>query len=414
MIDDMITKMPREQLYNQIWEISASGVAKKYDVPYAELLKLCKATDIPIPPSGYWIKLNYGKGATKIPLPDSLISEVMLPSKHVGEKRKKALLPKTNEGDVRIKTKPTEKVNANVAAPQQLRFLTEEERKKVLVAAEQIKLADESVQIHKKTTTYNSVVKEWNKKNIVSEGSQRSIKSYSKRPPFLAGVISNATLPRVYRILDSLFRQVELLGGSVNDDLSLQVRNECVCLDIVETQDEIPHVITRKEAQELLVYEDAKRHSSWASKPQIRKYEYVFNGQLRICIRQSRYFRDTDSIKVESKLGDMLIELFEESEVVRIDREASEEAVRKHEEEARQREERRNRYNSEIENLIALENETRDYEKACKIRSYVDAVVTAGSQDGLDDATARWVEWAKNKSDWFDPTISKNDDIFGK
>ena len=33
-----------EQLYNEIWEISVSGVAKKYNVAYAVLLKLCKET----------------------------------------------------------------------------------------------------------------------------------------------------------------------------------------------------------------------------------------------------------------------------------------------------------------------------------------------------------------------------------
>lgn len=44
-------------------------------------------------------------------------------------------------------------------------------------------------------------------------------------------------------------------------------------------------------------------------------------------------------------LTESIIELYEESEVVRIDREAQEEAARKQEEEARRREERRQRYN---------------------------------------------------------------------
>ncbi|WP_205961775.1 hypothetical protein [Psychrobacillus vulpis] len=96
----------------------------------------------------------------------------------------------------------------------------------------------------------------------------------------------------------------------------------------------IKHEISKQEAQTLIVYEDAKRRRSWASEPKIRKYDYVFNGRLRVSIRKGKYFRDTDNLKIESRLGEILIELYEESEVVRIEREAREEAARKREEEA--------------------------------------------------------------------------------
>ncbi len=187
-----------------------------------------------------------------------------------------------------------------------------------------MKMPADNAKLHKKIAAYRSVVNEWNKKDNKPEGAQRNFKNYSNRPPFLAGVISKETLPRVYRILDALDRQVESLGGAVNDDLSLQIRDEHVHLEIAEAQDEIKHEITRQEAQALIVYEDAKRHNKWASEPQIRKYDYVFNGRLRIGIRKSRYFRDTDKIRIESRLGDLLIELYEESEVVRIAREERE------------------------------------------------------------------------------------------
>lgn len=71
MPDYVEIKMSREQLYNEIWEISVMGVAQKYNLPYAQLLKLCKEADIPIPPSGYWTKISFGKLVVKTPLPDS-------------------------------------------------------------------------------------------------------------------------------------------------------------------------------------------------------------------------------------------------------------------------------------------------------------------------------------------------------
>lgn len=80
MTEEKPAKLSREQLYNEIWQISVAGVSKKYDVPYAELLKLCKENDIPIPSSGYWTKLKFGKPVTKTPLPESTDIEVKLPA----------------------------------------------------------------------------------------------------------------------------------------------------------------------------------------------------------------------------------------------------------------------------------------------------------------------------------------------
>ena len=64
-------EMTRKQLYDEIWEISVAGVARKYDIPYTQLMKQIKEAAIPIPPSGYWTKLSYGKPVIKIELTES-------------------------------------------------------------------------------------------------------------------------------------------------------------------------------------------------------------------------------------------------------------------------------------------------------------------------------------------------------
>ncbi len=81
--------MTRRQLYNEIWEISVAGVAKKYDLSYGLFLKLCKEVDIPIPPSGYWIKIRFSKPVVKMPLPDSGIDMVTLSDQEVPRAPKK-------------------------------------------------------------------------------------------------------------------------------------------------------------------------------------------------------------------------------------------------------------------------------------------------------------------------------------
>lgn len=519
--------MSRGQLYNEIWEISVAGVAKKYNVHYVELLKLCNEADIPYPPSGYWTQLKFGKAVTKTPLPESRVIEVSLPANstpkrktaaasiavtevnkakveenpdsneaveynettekqhkaeevatppdnrttyrtvdkkqniynreklyeevwakpvvdvaaqyavsdvaihkicktlnipvpprgywskiRAGAKPKKTPLPKTKGVTEIIGARTFEGVKVSNATGQPLVFLAEGEKQQVHLAARQVKVSPENAQLHKKIVAYRSVVKEWNKKNMRPEGTQKGFSnySYSNRPPFLAGVISDETLSRVYRILDAIYRQVESLGGSVNNDLSLQVRSEQVYLEVFEAQDEVKHQITRQEAKEILIYEDAERHHTWASKPNIRKYDYVFNGKLRICIRKGRYFRDTDTVNIETRLGDILIELYEESEVVRLDREAREEAKRKQEEEERLRQERRKRFNEEVDRTIALTNMAQDYDTACKIRAIISALESA---ENIDEETSSWIDWAKKKAEWFDPTISRTDEFLG-
>lgn len=535
MTEEQTTKITREQLYNEIWEISVAGVAKKYNADYNDLLKLCKEADIPVPSSGYWVKLKFGKPVEQFPLPESPIVEVMLPGndkpkrirkaiaqESIGEdadldqddeseeqpeddvdeeldddagddldddseddaesdafpywnvrrkyntyKReqlykevwsepvvkvaekygvsdvaihkvcktlnvptpplgywakvkagaevKKTPLPKTS-GATQItgaKTFDGVKERATGTVRKPLEFLSEEEREKVLLAAQEIKMPAENAQLHKKIVAYRTVVKNWNQKDTKAKGAQRN-KDYYYSPPFLAGVISSESLPRVYRILDALLRQVESLGGSVDDDLSLRIRKEHVRLEIVEGQDKVPHMITKDEAQALLKFQDAKRHHSWASEPQIRKYDYVFNGRLRISVRQARYFRDTDKVNVESRLGEVLIELYEESEKVRLERVAKEEAARKQAEAERRKEERRKRYNEEVEKTIALENAALDYEAACRIRAYVKAVTASCGSDEIDDESTAWVDWAMKKADWFDPIVARDDELFGE
>ena len=54
MPDNKTITLSREQIYNEIWEISVAGAARKYDIPYTRLMKACKDANIPIPSSGYW------------------------------------------------------------------------------------------------------------------------------------------------------------------------------------------------------------------------------------------------------------------------------------------------------------------------------------------------------------------------
>ena len=146
------------------------------------------------------------------------------------------------------------------------------------------------------------------------------------------------------------------------------------------------------------------------TKPQIRQYDKVYNGRIRIVFGEKNYIRDSEKEKLEDRLGDILIKLYEKAEENRIARERREEEQRRREEEARKREELRRRKELEIAHTKELVNKADDYRIASDIRAYIDAVVESGSEE----ATSEWIEWARRKADWYDPTIAWNDEYLGR
>lgn len=76
-------ELTRKELYEEIWKISATGAAKKHGIPYAKCLAQIKAAKIPIPPSGYWTKINYGKPVEQAPLQGNEDDVVALPAEEL-------------------------------------------------------------------------------------------------------------------------------------------------------------------------------------------------------------------------------------------------------------------------------------------------------------------------------------------
>ncbi|MDT3425166.1 hypothetical protein J2Z22_000679 [Paenibacillus forsythiae] len=328
-------------MYKDVWLAPVTEVAERYGVSDVAIRKVCQSLDIPTPPVGYWAKLRAGKPVTPIPLPIS-----NKPSKKLGVRTGTEYTPQFEKGT--------------------LAFLNEEERAIVLSVATQIRIPDENAKMHPTIVAHRKAVMEWKKKRREQEA-----RGYNRRamdaPLFLADTVSDETLPRVLHTIDALIEATEPLGCSLTSDLKFIVNGEKVSISVSEAQDEIKHVPTKEENMELLKYEEDERRSSWASKPKIRKYDHVYNGRISFSVYTTKSFRDCKSYDIEDRLGDIMIALYEASDILRQEREAREEAERKRQEEERRKEERRNRYNAEVDQTITLENLSEDYDTACKI-----------------------------------------------
>lgn len=419
-----IVKLTRQQIYDDIWELSVAGVARKYNLHYARLIEACKEADIPFPSSGYWTRKNFGKDVSEEVIPlsgDGNILVTLLANDSVVKRIKKVKveekknvqdeLPVT-ESEAESEKKPEEKETVVVQEMSGiLEFLDEDERQKVMSVACSLEIS-ENTRLHKSLTQYKKQIFEYNTKLKNAQNQRYYNPRYNKpenEPDFFKEVSEDGT-KRSMAILDALFKAVEKLGGSVNDDLSIKIRSDVVRIRVAEGKDKIKHEITKQEAQALLKYEDERKRHSWASKPQIRQYDYVYNGRIRIIFGEKSYIRDSEKERLEDRLGDILISLYEKSEENRIVRERREEEQRKREEEARRQEEIRKHKENEIELTKELANKAEDYRIACEIRAYIKAMI----ENGNEEATPEWIEWASKKADWYDPTKGVEDEYLGK
>lgn len=426
--------LSRQQLYDEIWQMSVAGVARKYNLNYAKLIAKCREANIPFPPSGYWTRKNMGKDVSGevVALPPSDNENVELLLAGVKSEKKKKVISDAEElhsdmeeglkkaaSSMEEKGKETgnedqavsvkETVEKSGADDTVLPFLDSVEKKRVLQAASELRIRDKK-RLHEQLIKYRKSMTEWKQKEVQNQREYQRRNRPDDEPAFF-NEISPESQQRAFLILDALFCAVEELGGKVNADLSMRVMADTVRIRIAEGQDKVKHELTKQEARALVEYNDRVKRNGWASKPQIRKYDSIYNGKLRIIFDNGEYIRDTGKEKLEDRLGDLLMRLYENSEEARIQRERLEEERRKREEEARRQAEIQKRKEDEVRRTRELLNQAEDYKIACEIRQYIAAVAR---QKDITPETAAWIEWANRKADWYDPIVAAEDEYLGR
>ena len=291
-----------------------------------------------------------------------------------------------------------------------LNFLEEDEKKKVAEVIYELSV-DKYRKNHKVIVEYKNKKKEERRKEREANyfNPYYNIHNYVEKGYFAN--VSKTQKDRCMKILSAIYFAIEELGGQVNNDFSLYVRDEHVTIEIEELQDKVMHELTKEEAKKLLEYEESQKRHTYGYKPNIRKYDYVHNGKLKITCGDRKYIRETDKIKLEDKLGDIIIKLYEQSEETKNERLEREEIARKRREEEERKEKIRNAKKSEVQKIKELINCAEDYKIACEIRNYIDAV---SKKEILTDEIKEWIKWANKKANWFDPTINEEDELLGK
>lgn len=425
MNDSNMVLINRKQLYDEIWKISVAGVAKKYNLHYAKLIKSLKSYDIPYPSSGYWTRLACGKdvsGEIK-PLPQKDFDDIYLyPAGYSSIKKCKQKDNNQNGSSEEQKSEIRNEVSVNKTEKRLicdmpttvLSFLEEEERECVINELENIQVKP-NAKIHPVLIEYKKSIEEWKKhekeNTYIRRGHYDYYRGQKIEQPIFMNEVSESGLKRIIVILDTLYKVIEKLGGEIKQDLSMKIREDVVSISFVEGQDKKTHELTKQEAKALLEYKEKIKFQQYASKPQIKKYDYYYNGKLRIKFSNGKYFRDNEQQKIEDRIDEIIIELYAISEEYRIEREKREAEHRRYLEEQQRKRELAERIELEKQKTQELVNEAKDYQIACEIRNYIAALKESNNSDEIE---TEWFQWAEKTADWFDPVISSEDKLLGK
>lgn len=414
----MMMKFSREQLYKEIWEISARQVANKYGLNYPELLKKCKEYSIPLPNGKYWYNKNNGldiQGLIVV-LPNSNVEEIEVEKQAVKIKKEISgeILPTHEEikepDTVQNIEESTEKFLFDVDVVRSSLDYLECEKIDTIISVMSTFEVKENKRLHKKVSSYKESVVNWYKRVKASERNyydSRYQRNTLEQPKFIKE-ISSEQLPRLYRILDTLFSVFEQIGEIVTDDLCIRFGKDTVSFEIIESTDKINHELTKEEAQQLVKYNDEIKRQSYASKPNIRKYDYIPNGIFRIKMPNGKYIKDTKSNKLEDMIPEIVMLFYQYYFEIRNRREEREEKQRIREEEEKKARLLQERIDQEKKKTREFLNVVSDYRLANEIRKFVDIL---RESDKTDQET---ITWMSRKADWIDPTISAEDELLGK
>ncbi len=216
-----------------------------------------------------------------------------------------------------------------------------------------------------------------------------------KSKDFLNISVSNELLPRALRILDNLIKNLRILNYQfVFDYPGTQIMSF----------DNIKISIGLREKGKVT---NVKSGSSWEAR------EFTNTGLLCLKLNQGwciKEFTDTASTQLEEKIPNILAkieELFqrEREQIVRIEIEREERkrleeiarAIRKAKED-------------ELKKFVDFYKAAHRWDHYMILKRYYDMIQSTSTEND-SESNREWLEWAKAKLDWYNPTLNKEDDF---
>ena len=366
----------RVKPYQEVWTEAVTIVAKRYGISDVALRKICKKLAVPLPPLGYWAKLAAGKKPPTPPLPKYSGPAEIVRRRYVSDA-------------------PVEPDPEHLVARREFESRPEN----------RIVVSDTLDRPHALVAATERALRKPKHPNL---GNQLMTERRA-----LAIKVSEASLPRALRIMDTLVKALDVRGMPLRIEpdgkrrTCLTLQGQVLAIRLVENTSRTEREPTKEERQEIRKY----GHTYLPN-----RYSYRPTGALKLGIvvgygdELQKVVADGKHQRVEQFLNEFVVKL--EAEAVL--RKRREEHLQRQrllwEEEARRRREREDKQRKEMERLKALEEEAHNWKRAENIRAYVAAAETkAAGEDGSiasESELGQWIAWARHKADWIDPILN--------
>jgi hypothetical protein len=350
----------RTELYDLVWKSTFGNITKKYGISGFGIRKACEQMQIPLPDYSHWLSVRYDR-----PLYIKKLSQDY-----------------TGNDIVEILKKKFEIITKVIPEPTPLILLTKEIQKDLkapLIVPNRLVKPDILVL---QTKQY------WDRKS-------KSV-SHEDNNDFLPIYVEKSNLDRALRFFDTLIKLLKYRGHCIKK--GKYGYGTVALIDGIEIR-----VHLREATKRVL---STKKHYN---------YEYVPTGEFVFQIGESfkhHEWRDGKTFLLEDLIPKIVAKLEidakkekewqEECRISQIKRE-KEEAIKKVFLECKQK---------ELSNFKQLLSNAERLDKSIKLRNYIKTVEeNALINDVLDEELKYWIIWAKDKVDWYDPLIRKQDDL---
>jgi len=357
--------LTRKQLYDLVWSTPMTSISKKYLLSTTRIRSICKKMNVPIPESGYWQKIQYKKSVTIKELPSEFKGdeEIVLNSPEESNENDKFISPLS-----KLITEILCDPNLSLNVPSRL-FNPDS-----LILA-----AKEDLALEKHPFAGRGDL-------IGTNGGNIDIR------------VNHNNVGRALRFMDTLIK----LFKARDYVLSSNYQGTCVII----YGEEINFCL-----QEKLRTEETINQHNWRSR------QYFPSGILTF--RMWHDFRFSQKIWSDGKkkIDDQLAQILASIELLA--KKESEERKRRDEEhkiwleKQRIEQEIREQKEKELSEFKLLFVRASRLHQATIIRNYIASVEDHAMRNvELTEDLIKWIEWAKQKADWYDPLVNKKDNSF--
>ncbi|MDQ6756987.1 MAG: hypothetical protein M3004_08625 [Bacteroidota bacterium] len=349
--------LTREELYNLVWSTPMLTLSKKYNISDVGLRKICKRMNIPLPQAGHWQKLQFGKKIITSPLPDN----------YKGEQQISLAL---RNGDA------SQDVNTRYIVLS-LQNEIEENLKSKLIVPERLSNPDKLI---------NAVKDSMSTRRVDDSLYISTVRSWRDELDIRVGKLN---LGRALRFFDTLIKALRARGHDVlikNGDTYAVIDEQDFKILFRE---KMKKVVTKDGSWDRMVY-----HPTGILSFQVYRYP-------------NKEWKDGKET-IEQQLSKIIayLEIAGMEEKERRIQHKKDEQIRKEKERLKQEFELLQE--KELLKFKELLGNASRWHKAKNLRNYIKEV----EKKDLGDTSANlkeWLEWARNKADWYDPFIESKD-----